>query len=109
MAKAYVNRTIQMNGKIRLPGETVDLNDRDLRELSDAGLVVAYPAEPTSEQLLAAAERKAKEEAAERDRQEAEAKAQAAAKAKADEEAAAKAKSEEEAKAADAAKAKTAK
>lgn len=84
MAKAYVNRTIQMNGKIRLPGETVELNDRDLRELSQAGLVVAYPAEPTSEQLLAAAERKAKEEAAERARLEAEAEAEAKAKAETD-------------------------
>lgn len=101
MAKAYVNRTIQMGGKIRLPGDTVDLNDRDLRELSEAGLVVPFPTEPTSEQLLAAAEKKAKEEAAEKARLEAE--------SKAEEEAKAKAKSEEEAKAAEAAKAKAAK
>lgn len=111
MAKAYVLHTIQRRGKVHLPGATLtDLSDRELGELVDEGLVKAFPAEPTSDELLAAAELKAKEEAAEKARVEAQVKADADAKAKADQEAAAKEKAaEEEAKAAEAAKAKAAK
>ena len=67
MAKAYVLHTIQRRGKVHLPGATLtDLSDRELAELVDEGLVKAFPPEPTSEELLAAAEAKAKAEAAEK-------------------------------------------
>lgn len=95
MAKVYVNRTIQMGGKIHLPGAVLDLSDKEVKELVAAELVVPFPSEPSSDQLLAAAEAKAKQEATDR--------------ALREKEAAEKAKAEEEAKASEAAKAKAAK